>query len=77
MDKIAESRILNAIAVSGIFEHSTEIAALMAILHCITGFAAALLARKQGRPFGPWLFWGLVGGTVALIAVLATPKRII
>lgn len=42
-------------------------------LHCIIGLTAALLARQQGRPFLPWIFWGLLGGTIALIAAIVRP----
>jgi hypothetical protein len=47
--------------------------ATLMILHCIIGMTAAIAAQKQGRPFGPWIAWGLLGGSVALIAVLVKP----
>lgn len=45
-------------------------------LHCIIGMIAAIVARKQGRPFVPWIFLGLLGGSIALTVVLVKPPNI-
>lgn len=44
----------------------------MLTLHCIIGVGAAIAAQRQGRSYGVWLAWGLIGGTVALMYVLFT-----
>ena len=44
-------------------------------LHGIIGITAAMIARKKGLNFQLWLILGLIGGTVALVAVLLKPDR--
>ena len=41
-----------------------------ATLHCIIGLGAAAVAKRRGFPARKWLFWGLIGGTVALVSAL-------
>lgn len=48
---------------------------LMLNLHCLIGGVAAVIARRQGRSLGLWLILGLIGGTVALIAVLLMKEK--
>jgi hypothetical protein len=55
--------------------HSWTLFAVLMGLHCVIGMAAAIAAYNQGRPFGPWVFWGLLGGSVALTVVLLTPPK--
>lgn len=40
-------------------------------LHCVIGGVATVIAQSKGRRFETWLLWGLIGGTVALIAAIA------
>ncbi|MEB3312960.1 MAG: hypothetical protein VKL98_02330 [Cyanobacteriota bacterium] len=44
-------------------------------LHCAVGLVAAQIAGDKGYRRQPWLLWGLVGGTVALIDSLRRPHR--
>jgi hypothetical protein len=44
-------------------------------LHCAVGLVAAQIAGRKGYSRQPWLLWGLVGGTVALIDSLRRPHR--
>lgn len=48
---------------------------LMLNLHCLIGGVAAVIARRQGRSLALWLILGLIGGTVALIAVLLMKEK--
>jgi steroid 5-alpha reductase family enzyme len=51
------------------------IIALLAVLHCVIGLAAAAIAQRKGCNRNQWLVWGLIGGTVALVmAVLIEEK---
>jgi hypothetical protein len=45
------------------------------ILHCVIGIAAAVVAMQRGLSFRRWIWIGLLGGTIALIAALRTPRR--
>lgn len=44
-------------------------------LHCIVGIVAAIVAQRKGFHRGRWLVWGLIGGTAALVAALATKRN--
>ena len=44
------------------------------ILHCIIGVIAAIVAQRRGLSFRRWIWIGLLGGTIALIAVLRSPR---
>ncbi|ASC69263.1 hypothetical protein XM38_001900 [Halomicronema hongdechloris C2206] len=48
---------------------------VLLLLHCTIGLVAAQLAHQQGRDLGRWLIWGMVGGTLALVMVLADSPR--
>lgn len=50
------------------------IAGILATMHCIIGLIAAIAAKRRGLNFRRWLGLGLLGGTIALIAVLRQPK---
>ena len=42
----------------------------LAILHCIIGAIAAVIAHQKGRNFPRWLIIGLIAGTPSLIVAL-------
>ncbi len=44
-------------------------------LHCIIGVMAAIVAQQRGLSFRRWIWIGLLGGTIALIAALRTPSK--
>jgi hypothetical protein len=43
------------------------------VLHCVIGTAAAFVAQQRGLSFRRWIWIGLLGGTLALIAALRSP----
>jgi hypothetical protein len=43
----------------------------LAIFHCIMGGLATVVAVRKGRSLNLWLLFGLIGGTVALVAAIA------
>jgi hypothetical protein len=47
----------------------------LAVLHCVVGTAAGLVAKRKGRNFPLWLGFGLIGGTFALIAAFLVPSQ--
>ncbi len=47
---------------------------LFASAHCLIGGLAAIVAQSKGRRLELWLIWGLIGGTVALITAIASPR---
>jgi hypothetical protein len=51
-------------------------ASILFTLHCLIGLGAALVARQKGLSFKRWLWLGLLGGTIALIAVLRHSESI-
>lgn len=53
----------------------TPILSLLFGLHCVIGIIAAIIAQNKGLNFRRWLILGLIGGTVALIAVLVNPSK--
>lgn len=44
-------------------------------LHCLIGIGAAIAARRKGLDGKRWLVLGLIGGTVALVAVWFKPAQ--
>lgn len=44
-------------------------------LHCLIGLVAAQVAVRKGYDLGRWWWWGLLGGTVALVDALRRPHR--
>lgn len=48
---------------------------VIAVLHSLTGLAAANIAKGKGYNFHKWLAWGAVGGTGALLfSLVLRPK---
>lgn len=45
------------------------------ILHLFIGTAAAFVAKRRGNNFNLWLGFGLLGGTIALIAAFLLPAK--
>ena len=43
--------------------------------HCLIGGIAAVVSNRKGYALVPWLFWGLLGGTLALIVALRLKPR--
>ncbi|HEY9814900.1 MAG TPA: hypothetical protein V6D20_03730 [Candidatus Obscuribacterales bacterium] len=48
---------------------------VLAVLHCVIGVTAALVAQRRGRRLGNWLILGLIGGTAALVAACFVPAK--
>ena len=46
------------------------------VLHCVIGVAAAIVAQQRGLSFRRWIWIGLLGGTIALIAALRKPSNL-
>jgi hypothetical protein len=46
------------------------------ILHCVIGVMAAVVAQQRGLSFRRWIWIGLLGGTIALIAALRSPSKL-
>ncbi|MEM9005847.1 MAG: hypothetical protein AAGE59_20275 [Cyanobacteria bacterium P01_F01_bin.86] len=57
-------------------EFSLPLAMLMFCLHCLVGFIAARVAYRKGANLRPWLIWGMIGGTLALITACQDPPRL-
>jgi hypothetical protein len=45
------------------------------VLHCMIGVIAAISAHQRGLSFQRWIWIGLLGGTIALIAALMLPPK--
>ncbi|HIK45849.1 MAG TPA: hypothetical protein IGR64_13350 [Leptolyngbyaceae cyanobacterium M65_K2018_010] len=45
------------------------------LLHCAVGLVAAQVAFRKGYDLGPWMLWGTIGGTVALLDAFRRPPR--
>jgi hypothetical protein len=45
-------------------------AGILFTLHCLIGLGAALVAQQKGLSFRRWIWVGLLGGSIALIAIL-------
>lgn len=46
----------------------------LAAIHCLNGTIGALVAKNKGYSPFKWLLYGLIGGTVTLIAAIYLPK---
>jgi hypothetical protein len=44
-------------------------------LYCVIGVIAAITAHQRGLSFQRWIWIGLLGGTIALIAALKTSPK--
>ena len=48
---------------------------ILMILHLFIGTAAAFVAKRRGNNYNFWLGFGLLGGTIALIAAFLLPAK--
>ena len=48
---------------------------ILMTLHVFIGTAAAFVAKRRGNNFNLWLGFGLLGGTIALIAAFLLPAK--
>jgi hypothetical protein len=48
---------------------------LLLCFHCLIGAVATFIATRKGRSLGNWFLFGLLGGTIALVAILIMPPQ--
>ena len=56
-------------------EINWQLFSILMILHFFIGTAAAFVAKSRGNNFNLWLGFGLLGGTIALIAAFLLPAK--